>query len=92
MKVFICHSCLRKLGRSHSRSIVGIVNWSTYTKTPCNFAVNGRPEEGFDGSNIDRSSFHKVLKLEKQTFLFEFKIKQRLRTLFIDITPAAIGC
>ena len=45
-------------------------------KLPCSFAVNGRPKERFEGSNIDRSFFHKVLKLVKPTFLFEFKINK----------------
>ena len=77
------YSCIRKLGRSYSRSIVGIVNCSTYVKSPCNFAVNGRPKAHFEGSNIDRLPFHKVLKLVKQTFLFEF--------LFFDIADRALN-
>ena len=45
----------------------------------------------FEGSNIDRSLFYKVLKLVKLTFLFEFEIKQRLRTLFFDVVDRALN-
>ena len=45
----------------------------------------------FEGSNIDRSFFYKELKLVKPTFLFEFKIKQRLRTLFFDVVDRALN-
>ena len=84
------YSCVRELRRSYSRSIVGIVNYSTYTKLSCNFAVDGRPKARFEDSNVDCSFFHEVLKSVKRTFLFEFKIKQRLYTLFFDITDRAL--
>ena len=61
------------------------------SKSPCYFAVDERLKAHFEGSNIDRSLFHEVLKLVKPTFLFEFKIKQRLRTLFFDVGDRALN-
>ena len=60
-------------------------------KSPCYFAVDDRLKARFEGSNIDRSFFYKELKLVKPTFLFEFKIKQRLRTLFFDVVDRALN-
>ena len=60
-------------------------------KSPYYFTVDDRLEARFEGSNIDHSYFYKVLKLVKPTFLFEFKMKQRLRTLFFDVVDRALN-
>ena len=60
-------------------------------KLPCYFAVDDRLNARFEGSNIDQSFFYKEFKLVKPTFLFEFKIKQRLRTLFFDVVDRALN-
>ena len=96
MKAFIhqklmlrTYCCLRELGRSYSRSIVGIVNCKTYIRN----SRRNRPAimQLMIGLNIDRSVFYKELKLVKPTFLFEFKIKQRSRTLFFDVVDRALN-
>ena len=58
-------------------------------KLPCHFAVDDRLKARFEGSNMDRSFFCKVLKLVKPTFLFEFKMNKDYTPLFFDVVDRA---
>ena len=89
LRMLRTYCCLRELGRSYSRSIVGIVNCKTYIRN----SRRNRPAimQLMIGLNIDRSFFYKELKLVKPTFLFQFKIKQRLRTLFFDVVDRVLN-